>query len=324
MAYDDATNMAMITGGMYGPNPYTKYKSGIPPTSYRGTVTDAMGNPIAPPAKPPGTTLNQTQQQPAATAGGQTYGLQPSDLAGPSALNPSGNLAVGMADWGGMMSPQARDLYRNSQFQNPGGGYTNPGLVTSAGGGSTSPAQHASLQASAPPPDTSYQDAIDILSNPGKVTTPGANVPATQPVSTQPSVLDAFLANQKGGGAGAGNYSNAGFFDTLNKLRGNHANGRDEPYDRPAAPESHVRRSVAADLRRSGSATPIPVQRTKPESQRSARGGSWRGGSRGSSPSPTAPGPQPTPPRARLTSPRSTRNCTSRTAPLTRSIAARR
>jgi hypothetical protein len=79
----------------------------------------------APPATPP-------PPAPAAPTSG-TFGLQPSalsDLSSPNALNPSGNLAFGMANWGGMMSPQARDLYRNSQFQQPGGGYNNPGLQT--------------------------------------------------------------------------------------------------------------------------------------------------------------------------------------------------
>jgi len=216
-----ALNAALMAGNMYGPNPYTRFQGRLPESTYRGTPTDAMGNPIQP---PPGTTLNSTPAaaSPQAQAGGQgqTFGLQPADLAGPSALNPSGNLAFGMSNWGGMMSPQARDLYRNSQFQNPGGGYTNPSLVTRAPGAGGMGAQAQQPQQQAAPPDNSYQNALDLLSNPGKVTTPGANVPATQPISNQPSVLDQFLANQKGG-QGAGNYSNQGFFDTLNRLRGN-------------------------------------------------------------------------------------------------------
>jgi hypothetical protein len=48
------------------------------------------------------------------------------------------------------------------------------------------------------------------------VTTPGATVPESS-VGSQPSVLQQFLANKQGG-TGAGNYSNAGFFDTLNAL----------------------------------------------------------------------------------------------------------
>ena len=64
------------------------------------------------------------------------------------------------------------------------------------------------------------QAYLTALSNPGKVTTPGANVPQATPLGT-PSVLNSFLAAHPGGGGGpaAGNYSNKGFFDTLNQLR---------------------------------------------------------------------------------------------------------
>jgi hypothetical protein len=61
------------------------------------------------------------------------------------------------------------------------------------------------------------QAYLDALANPGHVTTPGATIQPSQPVGT-PSVMDSFLANNKGG-TGAGGYSNQGFFDTLNKLR---------------------------------------------------------------------------------------------------------
>ena len=63
------------------------------------------------------------------------------------------------------------------------------------------------------------QAYLDALSNPGKVTTPGANVPQASPLGS-PSVMNSFLAaNPGGGGAGAGGYNNSGFFNTLNKLR---------------------------------------------------------------------------------------------------------
>ena len=63
--------------------------------------------------------------------------------------------------------------------------------------------------------NAAYKNA---LANPGHVTTPGATVPESQPITNQPSVLDQFLASNQGG-AGAGNYNNQPFFDTLNKLK---------------------------------------------------------------------------------------------------------
>ena len=64
-----------------------------------------------------------------------------------------------------------------------------------------------------------YLDALSRPQGGGRVVTPGATVPQAQPLGT-PSVMDSFLsAHPGGGGQGAGNYSNTGFFDTLNKLR---------------------------------------------------------------------------------------------------------
>ena len=40
------------------------------------------------------------------------------------------------------------------------------------------------------------------------------------PLAAQPSVLDNFLATHSGGTGAGGGYSNKGFFDTLNALRG--------------------------------------------------------------------------------------------------------
>jgi hypothetical protein len=231
---DDQQNPFTMMGmmQMMQPNKYEPAAYKNKPLSlqgFRGPATDARGNVIqsyadaqaahdawdqAHPAPTPGRTLNTP---------GQTFGLQPSDLAGPSALNPSGNLAVGMADWGGMMSPQARDLYRNSQFQNPGGGYTNPELVTTAAGLGQGGPSGAKMGQSGPAavqqnPVDMRQAYLDALANPGHVTTPGADIPASKPIGS-PSVMDAFLAQNKGGGGGAGGYSNEGFFNTLNKLR---------------------------------------------------------------------------------------------------------
>ena len=67
------------------------------------------------------------------------------------------------------------------------------------------------------------QAYLDALSNPGKVTTPGAQMlPGTSPTGpqSQPSVLAQFLQQHPGGGTtGAGGYSNQSFFNTLNALK---------------------------------------------------------------------------------------------------------
>ena len=64
-----------------------------------------------------------------------------------------------------------------------------------------------------------YLDALSRPQGGGKMITPGATVPQSQPLGT-PSVMDSFMAaHPGGGGTGAGNYNNTGFFDTLNKLR---------------------------------------------------------------------------------------------------------
>src|SRR4029077_9275085 len=190
------------------------------PAQYQGTPTDALGRPIqsfldaqaahdawsAPPQQAPPVTLNTSPK----------YGLQPGDLAGPSALNPSGNLAFGMGEWGGMMSPQARDAYRNAQYQNPGGGYTDPSLArtaASAGLGGGAPQAQAAAPTNPIDMNAAY---LAALSNPGKVVTPGATAPQSPTPSNQSGVLQQFLANWQGQPTqGAGNYNNKPFFDAL-------------------------------------------------------------------------------------------------------------
>jgi hypothetical protein len=241
---DDQTNPFTMMGmaNMMKPNPYTQYKGALPMPGFYGTPTDALGNPIqsfldtqakhdawdaANPAQPQGTTLNSNK-----------YGLQPSDLSGPSALNPSGNQAFGMSEWGGMMSPQARADYANQRYVEPAGinhatmpdgmpyGQTNLGRGVIGTSWERTPGPSAQPQQAAPAaaPKNPYdmrQAYLDALSNPGKVTTPGATVPQAAPLG-QPSVLDSFLATHSGSGpvsSAPGAYSNQGFFDTLNKLR---------------------------------------------------------------------------------------------------------
>jgi hypothetical protein len=194
-------------------NPYSQFFGrALPwPSSYSGTPTNALGQPIA---TPQGMTLNQTPAQPQAPAAAQTFGLQPSQLAAPSALNPTGNQAFGMANWGGMMSPQANELYRNQQFAQPG---SSPGQQAAA-------AQAAGPQQGAAPAGNNWQTALAMLANPGHVTTPGATVPQAAPNAAQasPGVLQNFLANWQPQQSGPG----SGFTQNFNTiLRGLQAKG---------------------------------------------------------------------------------------------------
>ena len=220
---NQAVNMALLTSGMYGPNPYSQFPNGIQSTSYAGTPTDALGRPLQ---TPPGMTLNQTPAQPQAPANSQQamarnlYGsgmaAMPSDSFTASSNNPSGANPAAASALGQMNAGMAGGFDPNQQ---PGGAAMNPyraqqlGL-TAPGGAAPGGAAPVST-----PAVNSYQNALQMLSNPGKVTTPGATVPQSQPITNQPSVLNQFLAAGQGG-AGAGGYSNQAFFDTLNKLKG--------------------------------------------------------------------------------------------------------
>ena len=201
------TDMWMVNPTMFDPtqasNQFSNYNNAAlpwPPTYNGAPVNAATGQPIQSfqqwqQQNPGGTTLNSTPAQPQAP---QTYGLQPSQLAGPSALNPSGNQAFGMANWGGMMSPQARQLYANQQFAQPG---QMPGQPGAAG-----------AQASAAP--NNWQAAINALANPGRVTTQGATVPQVQGYQPSGGVNQAFL-NQ----AGAGQGMNQNFLNALRSIQ---------------------------------------------------------------------------------------------------------
>jgi hypothetical protein len=199
MSQQDVINAEMM-GGMYGPNPYSAYQGRIPLPGYRGTPTDAMGNPIAPSQ---GTTLNSTPAAVAAPA-----------AAAPTA-DPNAGLRASLAGQGGYQGNPQLFSYLANQGPSPGQtaslaamGY--PVSTTGTGANTAGTASPAS------PAQGSWMDATGLLSNPGKVTTPGATVPQST-VGSQPSVLQQFLSNQKGG-SGAGGYNNAGFFDTLNAL----------------------------------------------------------------------------------------------------------
>ena len=190
-----ALNMAMLAGGMYGPNPYSQFPNGIQGTSYAGVPTDAHGNPIQ---TPPGMTLNSTP----AAAPPPTPMQQPAQQPFRHATMSDG-MPYGQTNLGRGVIGQSWDPGQPQQQQQQAAPAAAPQTPAVGGGGNN------------------YQTALAMLANPGHVSTPGANVPATQPITNQPSVLDQFLASQSGNaGEGANGYSNAGFFNTLNKLRG--------------------------------------------------------------------------------------------------------
>ena len=211
--------------GLMGPNPYLQYTGKVPMAGFYGAPTDAMGNPIAsftqaqqqhdawnaanpaPVAPPQGTTLNSTPQH-------GVGGLQPGqwDASGTG-------LATGTPT-GGFQHATMSDGMPYGQ--------TNLGRGVVTGGGQGSPTMMGQPQQQAAPaapqnPIDMRQAYLDALSNPGKVTTPGAQMlPGTSPTGpqSQPSVLAQFLQQHPGGGTtGGGGYSNQGFFSTLNALK---------------------------------------------------------------------------------------------------------
>ena len=207
---DDQQNPFTMAGmmQMMQPNKYINpaYKDKpLPLPGFYGTPTDAQGKPIqsfldaqsqhdawnaanpAPAAPAPGTTLNSTPQQ------------APFRTAIP-VMSPTG------AGHGGMAPNWMPDNYVAS-------GDTYMAMPRQPVDSQAAPA------AAQQNPVDMRQAYLDALSNPGKVTTPGANVPQASPLGS-PSVMNSFLAaNPSGGGAGAGGYNNSGFFNTLNKLR---------------------------------------------------------------------------------------------------------
>lgn len=210
----DNTNpyMASAMAGLYGPNPYSPIPQGQPfpyPPTYHGTPTDAMGNPIQSftnwqNANPPGTTLNSTPAQTQPAQGGITW-------QGNKAYNASGQPAS--------ESEIMQNATQQVGFEPVYGsvGRMSGQIIGDVRVPQAAPQQAAPQQQQSSGAPNNWQAALDALSNPGKVTTPGAQ---SGTGSLGPSVLDNFLASTRGG-QGAGNYSNQAFFDTLNRLKGN-------------------------------------------------------------------------------------------------------
>lgn len=233
----DQTNPYVQMGmmGMMMPNKYTDPAFKDKPLGlqgYYGAPTDAMGNPIqsftdaqtahdawnaahpAPVPSTPGTTLNSGNPY------GSMFGaLAPNSPGGPATqAQYAYNLGLGGVNPG---SAEGRAIAAGTQTSSQPNIPTNIG----AGGGFGGTAGGAAGSGGGAPqtnPIDMRQAYLDALSRPqggGRVVTPGATVPQAQPLGT-PSVMDSFLsAHPGGGGQGAGNYSNTGFFDTLNKLR---------------------------------------------------------------------------------------------------------
>lgn len=219
----DAVNAAMVSGGMLGPNQYSRFQGRIPQPGYNGTPTDAQGKPIT---APQGLTLN-TPPPAAAPPQGNTGWNQ----------NPVGSPLNPMGDWTQLApqnpyatTPQAQaDYARNLGL----GGFTDPSTGHAYVGGAS---QQPAAAASSGPAPSSLDNAIQMLSNPGHVTTPGADVQPASPTASQPDVLSQFLNSHGSGGTGAGGYSNKGFFDTLNALRSGQAPPPSAPSSAPPSP----------------------------------------------------------------------------------------
>ena len=228
--FADAMNTSGYAG-LIGPNPYLEYTGQIPMAGYRGAPTDAMGNPIASfgqaqqahdawaaanpaPAPAAGTTLNSTPQH-------GVGALQPGQWDGPDGLpagtptSPIRTALPVMSQTGGGPGNTMAPNWQPSNYAATGQNYT---IMPKQGG-----ASQAAPAAAPQNPIDMRQAYLDALSNPGKVTTPGAQMlPGTSPTGpqSQPSVLAQFLQQHPGGGTtGGGGYSNQGFFSTLNALK---------------------------------------------------------------------------------------------------------
>jgi hypothetical protein len=157
------------------------------PSSYAGWPTDAMGNPIVPPdgmtIPPAGTTINSNPAAPPA----------PAPAADPRA---TGNFMM--------------------NYPISGQSIPNPNMLGGRGGGQPAPAPAAPPAATGGP---TYQQILTMLGNPGKVTTPGANVPiAASSGQPSPGALQAFLANWKPASSGPGSGFQQAFANTLKGL----------------------------------------------------------------------------------------------------------
>ena len=177
------------------------------PSSYAGMPTDAMGNPIQPPQ---GTTINSAPAPapaPAAPANNQwAFNNALLNSLGQSALNQNiAKVQSGQPGWAQPAStgPSVSDVIRMRGMLGP-----NPNAAQAA--------QPPTPAASQSPGAPSYSQILSLLANPGKVTTPGATVPASA-TSGQPAPggLQAFLANWRPAQSGPGSGFQQSFASAL-------------------------------------------------------------------------------------------------------------
>ena len=170
------------------------------PSSYAGMPTNAMGQPIQP---PPGMTLNSSPQpaapQPAAPQN------SPYAIAKGNPAIDAGNQAAGL-DALGSMRPTGNGSYAAGPGTPPGFWQAQAAMQGQGQG------QGQQQQPAAP---NSWQNTMAMLANPGKVTTPGATVPATASAQPGPGSLQAFLQNWKPAQSGPGSGFQQGFGNAL-------------------------------------------------------------------------------------------------------------
>jgi hypothetical protein len=218
-------------------NPYSPfYGRALPwPSSYVGTPTNALGQPIQP---PPGMTLNSTPQQPQAAApaapqvgpmtggqygdwrgfvgGGAGASPQANQLAynlGLGGLGAAGDVNPGSAAGQAMMAAQSAGNQVANADKGSFGGWSPTGAMIAQ--------PQAAPQAAAAAPPNNWQNSLAMLANPGHVTTPGATVPQAQgSTSLNPGVLQSFLGSWKPAQSGPGSGFQQNFNTILRGLQG--------------------------------------------------------------------------------------------------------
>jgi hypothetical protein len=205
------TNMMIANPYMFDPTQksnqfslYNNQRNPYPPT-YNGVPTDAKGNPIQSfvdwqQANPGGMSINATPSQPTQPQQPDMMALRNAALTG----QPGAALAYG-ANFAPQGSPPGIQLGYGQNFA----AFT----PTRNWSGNAAPAAAPAPQPQAPP--NNWQAALNALSNPGRVTTPGATVALQTGYQPSGGVNQAFLQQ-----AGAGQGMNQNFLSALRAIQG--------------------------------------------------------------------------------------------------------